>query len=188
MIEKENKIVELQGRIAFLEEEKNIALQTIQDKENMINSLNAQTVELQGQIGNLTAVINSKNEENKLLNEQTVALQGEKERLQADLDIANNSIVELNNSISETTDYDNTKALKIKINYTDNTNSIIQLKENQIDKISDTSYMYDFDIYVSKSITSIQIISNDETTIYQTITSTFEVGKLYNITQMVEIV
>lgn len=94
----------------------------------------------------------------------------------------------LNNSISETTDYDNTKALKIKINYTDNTNSIIQLKENQIDKISDTSYMYDFDIYVSKSITNIQIISNDETTIYQTITSTFEVGKLYNITQMVEIV
>ena len=94
----------------------------------------------------------------------------------------------LNNSISETTDYDNTKALKVKINYTDNTNYIIQLKESQIDKISDTSYMYDFDIYVSKSITKIQIISNDETTIYQTITSTFEVGKFYNITQMVEIV
>lgn len=94
----------------------------------------------------------------------------------------------LNNSISETIDYDNTKALKVKINYTDNTNYIIQLKESQIDKISDTSYMYNFDIYVSKSITNIQIISNDETTIYQTITSTFEVGKLYNITQMVEIV
>ena len=94
----------------------------------------------------------------------------------------------LNNSISETIDYDNTKALKIKINYTDNTNYILQLKENQIDKISDTSYMYDFDIYVPKSITNIQIISNDETTIYQTITSTFEVGKFYNITQMVEIV
>lgn len=94
----------------------------------------------------------------------------------------------LNNSISETTDYDNAKALKIKINYTDNTNYILQLKENQIDKISDTSYIYDFDIYVSKSITNIQIISNDETTIYQTITSTFEVGKFYNITQMVEIV
>ena len=94
----------------------------------------------------------------------------------------------LNNSISETTDYDNTKALKVKINFIDNTNYIIQLKESQIDKISDTSYMYDFDIYVSKSITNIQIISNDETTIYQTITSTFEVGKFYNITQMVEIV
>ena len=94
----------------------------------------------------------------------------------------------LNNSISETTDYDNTKALKIKINYADNTNYIIQLKESQIDKISDTSYMYDFDIYVPKSITNIQIISNDETTVYQTITSTFEVGKFYNITQMVEIV
>jgi hypothetical protein len=94
----------------------------------------------------------------------------------------------LNNSISETTDYDNTKALKVKINFADNTNYIIQLKENQVDKINDTSYMYDFDIYVSKDITNIQIISNDETTIYQTITSTFEVGKFYNITQMVEIV
>lgn len=94
----------------------------------------------------------------------------------------------LNNSISETIDYDNTKALKIKINYTDNTNYIIQLKESQIDKISDTSYLYDFDIYVSKNITNIQIISNDETTIYQTITSTFEVDKFYNITQMVEII
>ena len=94
----------------------------------------------------------------------------------------------LNNSISETTDYDNTKALKLKFNYADNTNSIIQLKESQIDKISDTSYMYDVDIYVPKEITNIQIISNDETTIYQTITSTFEVGKFYNITQMVEIV
>ena len=94
----------------------------------------------------------------------------------------------LNNSISETTDYDTAKALKIKINYTDNTNSIIQLKEDQFDKISDTSYMYDVDIYVPKEITNIQIISNDENTIYQTITSTFEVGKFYNITQMVEIV
>lgn len=94
----------------------------------------------------------------------------------------------LNNSISEITDYDNIKAVKLKFNYSDGTNNIIQLKENQINKISDMSYMYNFDIYVSKSITNIQIISNDETTIYQTITSTFEVGKLYNITQMVEIV
>ncbi len=39
LIEKENKIVELQRRIDSLEEEKNVALQTIQDKENMINSL-----------------------------------------------------------------------------------------------------------------------------------------------------
>lgn len=94
----------------------------------------------------------------------------------------------LNNSISETTDYDNTKALKLKFNYTDGTSNIIQLNPIQIDKISNTSYMYDFDIYVSKIITNIQIISNDENTVYQTINSTFEVGKFYNITQMVEIV
>ena len=94
----------------------------------------------------------------------------------------------LNNSISETIDYDNTKALKLKFNYSDGTSNTIQLNPIQIDKISDTSYMYDVDIYVLKEITNLQIISNDGTTIYQTITSTFEVGKFYNITQMVEIV
>ena len=94
----------------------------------------------------------------------------------------------LNNSISETTDYDNTKALKLKFNYSDGTSNIIQLNPIQIDKISNTSYMYNVDVYVPKSITNLQIISNDENTIYQTITSTFEVGKFYNITQMVEIV
>lgn len=94
----------------------------------------------------------------------------------------------LNNSISEAIDYDNTKALKLKFNYSDSTSNTIQLNPIQIDKISNTSYMYDFEIYVPKSITNIQIISNDENTVYQTITSTFEVGKFYNITQMVEIV
>ena len=62
LVEKENRIVELQEQVRVLENEKAMALQTIQDKENVINSLNAQTVELQGQIGNLTAIINSKNE------------------------------------------------------------------------------------------------------------------------------
>jgi hypothetical protein len=94
----------------------------------------------------------------------------------------------LNNSISETTDYNNMKALKVKINFTDNTNYIIQLNANQIYKISDTSYIYDFDIYASKDITNIQIISNDEITVYQTITSIFIADGFYNITQMVEIV
>lgn len=94
----------------------------------------------------------------------------------------------LNNSISETTDYNNMKALKVKINFTDNTNYIIQLNANQIYKISDTSYIYDFDIYASKDITNIQIISNDEITVYQTITSIFIADNFYNITQMVEIV
>ena len=94
----------------------------------------------------------------------------------------------LNNSISETTDYNNMKALKVKINFTDNTNYIIQLNANQIYKISDTSYIYDFDIYASKDITNIQIISNDEITVYQTITSIFRADRFYNITQMVEIV
>jgi hypothetical protein len=50
------------------------------------------------------------------------------------------------------------------------------------------SYTFDFNIYVKKPITNIQFISGDKTTVYQTITSTFEVGKYYRITQDVKIV
>lgn len=93
----------------------------------------------------------------------------------------------LNDSISQTIDYDKAKATKLKVNYSDNTSSIIELASDQIQKVSDTSYLYDFNIYITKEIRSIQIISNDEKTTYQTIESTFGINKLYNINQFVEI-
>ena len=94
----------------------------------------------------------------------------------------------LNVSTSQLADYNNAKALKVKINYSDNTSSIISLDASQITFSSDTKATYDFDIQVSKAINNIQIISNDTDTIYQTISNlSLEVGKTYNISQDVEV-
>lgn len=95
----------------------------------------------------------------------------------------------LNNSISQTTDYDATQASKIKVNYTDNTNIIIPLNTGvQVTLTSDTTATYSFALYIAKEIDNIQIISFDENTVYQTIdTLNLTVGKYYNISQDVEI-
>lgn len=88
----------------------------------------------------------------------------------------------LNNSVNASQDYTNAQAKKIKINYDDGTNLIQTLGNSQISETSGI-YTYTFMVYVPKAITNVQIISNDETTVYQTITGTFEVGKYYQITQ-----
>lgn len=95
----------------------------------------------------------------------------------------------LNVSISSSIDYENAQATKVKVNYTDGTNMIITLNPSvQITSLTDTIYQYNFVLYVSKEINNLQIISNDELTIYQTIdTLNLEVGKTYNILQKVEI-
>ena len=46
---------------------------------------------------------------------------------------------------------------------------------------------YTITIYVPKLITNIEIISNDETTSYQTITGTFNINKYYTLTQNVRV-
>jgi hypothetical protein len=95
----------------------------------------------------------------------------------------------LNNSVSQTTDYDDAKATKLKINYADDTNQIIKLNPiAQITILTDTKARYSFSIYVQKEIDNIQIISFDENTVYQTINNlNLTVGKTYNITQDVEV-
>lgn len=89
----------------------------------------------------------------------------------------------LNDSISLTNDYSSAKATKIRINYTDNT--------SKIQNISWTAgidyYQAEILIYVNKEIDNIQIISNDENTVYQTIESTYQLNKFYTIIQKVRI-
>ena len=51
--------------------------------------------------------------------------------------------------------------------------------------------IYTIDIYIpsDKTVSNIQFISDDETTVYQTIDNlTFESGKAYTLTQMLEVV
>lgn len=96
--------------------------------------------------------------------------------------------IRLNNSISLTTDYDNAKAIKYKINYADETNIIKTFKDSEIVYNNNTAY-YEFYIYTGQLITTIDIISNDEATIYQSIdTSNLELNKLYKLKQNVEII
>ena len=98
--------------------------------------------------------------------------------------INNVGAARLNNSISNLIDYEDTIANKVRINYSDNTNEI---KNIGTPIIINGVATYTITIYVPKAITNIEIISNDETTSYQTITGTFNINKYYTLTQNVRV-
>ena len=98
--------------------------------------------------------------------------------------INNNGASRLNNSISQTTDYSNATANKIRINYQDGT-SLVQNVGTPI--ITNGVATYTISIYVPKTITNIEIISHDENTSYQTIMGTFNTGSYYTLTQDVRV-
>ena len=94
----------------------------------------------------------------------------------------------LNDSISLTRDFREAKASKYRLNYSDNTSLIRTFLDSQVTCLNNTA-TYDFVIYTGKLVNSIDIISNDEATIYQTInTSNLSINKYYKITQEVEII
>lgn len=89
----------------------------------------------------------------------------------------------INSSVSSVKDYNNAKATKIRINYSDNTTKIVSIEFYPIQNY----YYTKFSIYIDKLISSIDFISNDEQTIYNTIRPNFIVGKYYTINQSVRI-
>lgn len=89
----------------------------------------------------------------------------------------------LNNSISDTIDYDSAKASKIRINYQDGSNKIFDCKFYPVGNY----FRVKFTIYVDKEIINIDILSNDTNTIYQTIEGNFNIGNIYTITQDVRV-
>ena len=95
----------------------------------------------------------------------------------------------LNGATTQNNNYDDVKATKVRVNYADGTNMVIALNPSaQINALTDTTYQYNFILQISKEVNNLQIISNDELTIYQTIdTLNLEVGKIYNILQNVEV-
>lgn len=82
------------------------------------------------------------------------------------------------------TNYQNAPCNKFRINYTDNTTSIKGLEWNTID---DTHKECKITFYVDKAIRDIDLLSNDESTIYLTIPVEVETGKYYTITQKVRV-
>ena len=89
----------------------------------------------------------------------------------------------INSSVSDIKDYNNAKATKIRINYSDNTTKTVNIEFYPIQNY----YYTKFSIYIDKLISSIDFISNDEETIYNTIRPSFIVGKYYTINQSVRI-
>lgn len=96
-----------------------------------------------------------------------------------------NGAVKLNNSASDTTDYEDTTMGKYKINYEDETSQINELHWYKVGNY----YRCKLSVYNStNNITSIDLISNDETMVYQTIDcSELEENKIYTIYQDVYI-
>lgn len=85
----------------------------------------------------------------------------------------------LNDSISQTTDYSDAKMTKYRINYADETNEV---NSNTWYPIANY-FTTDLTITVSKEISSIEFLSEDEQTTYTTIYPVLEIGKTYKISQ-----
>lgn len=95
--------------------------------------------------------------------------------------------IRLNNSSSRVLDYDDAKATKIRVTYDDDTYYITGASCT----IDNNVGTYSIGIHVpnDKNVQSIEIISHDENTIYQTITNlNLENNKYYIITQDVYVV
>lgn len=96
------------------------------------------------------------------------------------------SAIKLNNATVDggDTNYQNTPCIKYRINYQDSTTSIHNFIWNTID---DTHKETEISLYVDKAIFSIDLLSNDESTIYISIPLNVEVGKYYTINQKIRI-
>ena len=102
----------------------------------------------------------------------------------------NDAAIRLNQSISQLADYDNSKSDKYRVNYQNGSSTIFDFSaiiitgnESTVNQI----LTYVMTIYNSSEnpVISIELISNDELTTYQTLTPILETNKIYTITQEV---
>ena len=97
--------------------------------------------------------------------------------------------IKINKSISELADYENSKLSKYKINYSDDSSSIVSIDSSQI-SIQNNVATVNILVYnpQEKSINNIDLISNDETVSYLNIDCSAMVNdQCYLINQKVEI-
>ena len=88
----------------------------------------------------------------------------------------------VNDSSSNTNDYQNAKVSKVRINM-GRDEKVFSIKFYPL-----KNYYYTFfGVYVADEIDSIEFISEDESTVYNTITGDFKIGKIYTIRQCVTI-
>lgn len=95
--------------------------------------------------------------------------------------------IRLNQSSGKVLDYDNAKATKIRVTYDDDTSYITSASNTITNDVC--TYSIGIAVPNDKNVQSIEIISNDENTTYQTITNlNLENNKYYIITQDVYVV
>ena len=86
-------------------------------------------------------------------------------------------------------DYNNSKIGKYKINYSNETSVVYPLDLDLTYTNLSTNYIIGVYVPLDYAITNIQLLSNDETTVYQTIDcSNLENNKYYTINQKMEVV
>lgn len=168
-----------------------IATATIEVPNTMLNNININKENLIGnhylQITNNTNGITTNEYETLHINSiNTLSMINE------DTGVTNQQgASRLNLSVNNKQDYIQTIADKLKFNYNDNSSSIIKIDVSSQVEIINNMAIYTIDIYIpsDKTVSNIQFISDDETTVYQTIDKlTFESGKAYTLTQMLEVV
>ena len=97
----------------------------------------------------------------------------------------------INESTSAILDYHNAQATKARLNFTDDTYNIITIDPATQITINSNgiSADYSFVVYVpsNKSVSNLEIISYDETTVYATINGVFAVGAFNQIDQNIAI-
>ena len=100
--------------------------------------------------------------------------------------IYNNAVAtKLNTSINNPTDYDSLKLTKFRINYQDGANSVSNFQATLQD---DGSYELLMAFYLSKLADTLELISEDEQTVYLTYNlSNTEINKIYSFKQRVRI-
>lgn len=100
--------------------------------------------------------------------------------------VYNNEVAtKLNTSINNPTDYDDLKLTKYRINYQDGTNSVSNLQATLQD---DGSYELLMTFYLSKQADTLELISEDEQTIYLSYNlANAEINKTYSFKQRVRI-
>lgn len=104
--------------------------------------------------------------------------------------INNKASNRINNSVSNPSilDYNNSKIGKYKINYGNGTSVINPINPDLTFTGLSTNYIITVYVPIDYGITSVQLLSNDEATIYQTIDcSNLENNKYYTINQKLEV-
>lgn len=105
--------------------------------------------------------------------------------------INNTASNRINNSVSNPSvlDYNNSKIGKYKINYENGTSVINPIDTNLIYTGLSTNYIISIYVPLEYGITSVELLSADETTVYQTIDcSNLENDKYYTINQKMEVI